>query len=185
MYFADEEDEGGETPPSVHRLDRTCRVVLVSGFESFNVDLYKKVNPHPLIKCFLITAWTATCEKFLKLSLFIEVKGCHVAQFGVRPVSAFVNLQAARRVARQCPEVDVRVFSDRDITAKQQEVQEALRGADVFFGSLLFDYDQVEWLREQIKDIPIRLVFESALELMGTTQLGGFKVHITLVHLLL
>ncbi len=35
---------------------------------------------------------------------------------------------------------------------------------------------QVEWLREKIGDIPIRLVFESALELMGTTQLGGFKV---------
>ena len=35
---------------------------------------------------------------------------------------------------------------------------------------------QVEWLREHIGNIPIRLVFESALELMGTTQLGGFKV---------
>lgn len=34
---------------------------------------------------------------------------------------------------------------------------------------------QVEWLREHIGNIPIRLVFESALELMGTTQLGGFK----------
>ena len=35
---------------------------------------------------------------------------------------------------------------------------------------------QVEWLREKSRDIPIRLVFESALELMGTTQHGGFKV---------
>ena len=35
---------------------------------------------------------------------------------------------------------------------------------------------QVEWLREKSKGIPIRLVFESALELMSTTQLGGFKV---------
>ena len=34
----------------------------------------------------------------------------------------------------------------------------------------------MEWLREKSKDIPIRLVFESALELMSTTQLGGFKV---------
>ena len=70
----------------------------------------------------------------------------------------------------------VRVFSDRDILTKQPELEEALRGADVFFGSLLFDYDQVEWLRERVQQIPIRLVFESALELMGTTQLGGFKV---------
>ncbi len=79
-------------------------------------------------------------------------------------------------MARECPGVDVRVFSDRDIVAKQSEVEEALTGADVFFGSLLFDYDQVEWLRERIQQVPIRLVFESALELMGTTQLGGFKV---------
>jgi magnesium chelatase subunit H len=84
--------------------------------------------------------------------------------------------QAARRVARQCPGIDVRIFSDRDISARRQELEAALKGADVFFGSLLFDYDQVEWLREHIKNVPIRLVFESALELMGTTQLGGFKV---------
>ena len=84
--------------------------------------------------------------------------------------------QAARRVARECPGVNVRVFSDRDILTKQPELEEALRGADVFFGSLLFDYDQVEWLCEHVQQIPIRLVFESALELMGTTQLGGFKV---------
>ena len=34
---------------------------------------------------------------------------------------------------------------------------------------------QVEWLRERIQKVPVRLVFESALELMGTTQLGSFK----------
>lgn len=51
--------------------------------------------------------------------------------------------QAARKVARDCPGVDVRVFSDRDILGKRAEVEAALQGADVFFGSLLFDYDQV------------------------------------------
>ena len=51
--------------------------------------------------------------------------------------------QAARRVARECPGVEVRVFSDRDIGAKSGEVEAALRGADAFFGSLLFDFDQV------------------------------------------
>ena len=34
---------------------------------------------------------------------------------------------------------------------------------------------QVEWLKERIQKVPVRLVFESALELMGTTQLGSFK----------
>ncbi|KAK9843478.1 hypothetical protein WJX81_004582 [Elliptochloris bilobata] len=103
----------------------TCRIVLISGFESFNVALYEK---------------------------------------------------AARQVARQLPGVQVHVFSDRDITAKAKEIEAALDGADAFFGSLLFDYDQVEWLRERIQAVPVRLVFESALELMGCTQIGTFQM---------
>ena len=35
---------------------------------------------------------------------------------------------------------------------------------------------QVEWVKQRIQQVPVRLVFESALELMGTTQLGSFKV---------
>ena len=35
------------------------------------------------------------------------------------------------------------MFSDRNISAKRAEVEAALQSADVFFGSLLFDYDQV------------------------------------------
>jgi hypothetical protein len=31
---------------------------------------------------------------------------------------------------------------------------------------------QVEWIRERLTRIPVRLVFESALELMGTTQVS-------------
>ena len=108
---------------------------------------------------------------------------------------------------------------------RRAEVEAALRGADVFFGSLLFDFDQarwrfgrwcfgfnvpnpgpltaiplcpplaptprsppvfncptpllllqVEWLRARIADIPYRLVFESALELMGSTRVGTFTM---------
>ena len=51
--------------------------------------------------------------------------------------------QAAREVARQSPGISISVFSDRDLTAKRLQVETALEGADVFFGSLLFDYDQV------------------------------------------
>ena len=52
-------------------------------------------------------------------------------------------MQAARRVKRECPGINVQVFSDRDISDKKGEIEAALQGADVFFGSLLFDYDQV------------------------------------------
>ncbi|GFH28328.1 protoporphyrin IX magnesium chelatase, partial [Haematococcus lacustris] len=62
------------------------------------------------------------------------------------------------------------VFSDRDLAANRQRVADALAGADIFFASLLFDYDQVEWLRGAAAQVPVRLVFESALELMSLTQ---------------
>ena len=70
----------------------------------------------------------------------------------------------------------MQVFSDRDLEPRRSQVEAALGSADVFFGSLLFDYDQVEWLRERIKQVPVRLVFESALELMSLTQIGTFQV---------
>lgn len=46
-------------------------------------------------------------------------------------------------MAKQCPSVRVLVFSDRDIVSRKADITAALDGADVFFGSLLFDYDQV------------------------------------------
>ena len=81
---------------------------------------------------------------------------------------------SAELATSRCRDLDVRVFSDRDITTSPAAVEEALQDAQVFFASLIFDYDQVIWLRERAKHIPIRLVFESALELMSLTQLGKF-----------
>lgn len=52
-------------------------------------------------------------------------------------------MQAAKQVAKQCPGVKVFVFSDRDIATRRAEITAALDGADAFFGSLLFDFDQV------------------------------------------
>ncbi|EFN54112.1 hypothetical protein CHLNCDRAFT_25038 [Chlorella variabilis] len=106
------------------------KVVLITGFESFNLDLYK---------------------------------------------------QAAVALGRACPAISLRVFSDRDLGPRRAEVEAALQGADVFFSSLLFDFDQarrwgVEWLRARIGRIPVRLIFESSLELMEATQVGGFKM---------
>lgn len=103
----------------------TVRFVLITGFESFNVDLYES---------------------------------------------------AAERIAKEYPAIQLQVFSDRDITTRRDVVAKALEGADVFFGSLLFDFDQVEWLRKKIENIPVRFVFESALELMSCTQVGSFDM---------
>jgi Domain of unknown function (DUF3479) len=35
---------------------------------------------------------------------------------------------------------------------------------------------QVEWLKVLVAKVPLRLVFESALELMSCTQVGTFQV---------
>ncbi|GBF96914.1 protoporphyrin IX magnesium chelatase [Raphidocelis subcapitata] len=116
---------GGAASAPPGGAPRPVRIVLICGFESFNVGLYQ---------------------------------------------------QAARRLARRAPHVSLQVFSDRDISTDRARVAAALAGADAFFGSLLFDYDAVEWLRGQVKGVPVVLVFESALELMGATRLGSFEM---------
>ncbi len=95
---------------------------------------------------------------------------------GFESFNANLYRQAANIAIARCEELEVIVFSDRDITTDPAKVETALQSADVFFGSLLFDYDQVMWLRERVQDISIRLVFESALELMSLTQLGKFAI---------
>ncbi|MDZ7991358.1 MAG: magnesium chelatase subunit H [Nostoc sp. EfeVER01] len=95
---------------------------------------------------------------------------------GFESFNADLYRKAAFLANSRCPELDIRVFSDRDLTSIRTEVEAALDNADVFFGSLLFDYDQVVWLRDRISQIPIRLVFESALELMSLTKLGDFAI---------
>ncbi len=87
-------------------------------------------------------------------------------------------MQVAKELAEKLPNVRLHVFSDRDLQPKRDRIEAALDGADVFFGSLLFDYDQVEWLKGRVEKIPLRLVFESALELMSATQIGTFQVNI-------
>ncbi|CAN0066909.1 unnamed protein product, partial [Discosporangium mesarthrocarpum] len=102
-----------------------ARVVLVAGFEAFNLQLYRQV---------------------------------------------------AQELSEVCPELELMVFTDRDVAQEPEAVSRALSNADAFFGSLIFDYDQVKFLKERIGDVPVRLVFESALELMSFTQVGSFSM---------
>jgi magnesium chelatase subunit H len=95
---------------------------------------------------------------------------------GFESFNANLYRQAGVMATARCEKLEVIVFSDRDITSSPDIVETALQSADVFFGSLIFDYDQVMWLRERVQTIPIRLVFESALELMSLTQLGKFVI---------
>lgn len=104
---------------------------------------------------------------------------------GFESFNADLYRKSADLAQQRCPELDIRVFSDqalpgseanRSLTTEPAAIAQALKDADVFFCSLIFDYDQVQWLRERVQHIPIRLVFESALELMSLTQIGAFKI---------
>ncbi|MEL7035869.1 MAG: magnesium chelatase subunit H [Cyanobacteria bacterium J06592_8] len=95
---------------------------------------------------------------------------------GFESFNADLYRQAADLASTRCLDLKIDIFSDRAISSEPDTVEAALEKADVFFGSLLFDYDQVLWLRERVQQIPIRLVFESALELMSLTQIGAFKI---------
>ncbi|NJR24943.1 MAG: magnesium chelatase subunit H [Richelia sp. CSU_2_1] len=95
---------------------------------------------------------------------------------GFESFNADLYRKAAELAVSGCQELEIQVFSDRALTDEPDSVAAALSNADVFFGSLLFDYDAVMWLRERVQNIPIRLVFESALELMSLTQIGAFKI---------
>ncbi|CAM9794933.1 unnamed protein product, partial [Ectocarpus sp. 13 AM-2016] len=102
-----------------------ARIVLVAGFEAFNLQLYNQV---------------------------------------------------ANELSEVCPELELVVFTDRDIAENSPRVAAALEAADAFFASLVFDYDNVKFLKDRIDRIPIRLVFESALELMSSTSIGEFSM---------
>ncbi|MBR8829859.1 MAG: hypothetical protein N5P05_001183 [Chroococcopsis gigantea SAG 12.99] len=95
---------------------------------------------------------------------------------GFETFNAGLYRQAARSAASGCAELDVTVFDDGSIAREPDRVEAALKDADVFFASLIFDYDAVMWLRERVQSIPIRLVFESALELMSLTRIGKFVI---------
>jgi magnesium chelatase subunit H len=122
----DEDSSPSSSSSTTKTKSKGVKIVLVTGFESFNVELYR---------------------------------------------------QAAVQVSKTFPNISLRVFSDRDIGPKREEIEDELSSADVFFGSLLFDFDQVEWLKERVKKVPVKFVFESALELMSSTQVGSFQMN--------
>ncbi len=105
--------------------DTTVNVVLTTGFESFNRDLYQKAG------------------KLL-------------------PPQLNINLQ---------------VFADSDIRSSKTEFATAVQNADLFIGSLIFDYDDVIAVAELLPFVKgPRLLFECATELMAYNKVGTFNM---------
>lgn len=82
--------------------------------------------------------------------------------------------EAAARAATNS--IRLTVLTDTQLQARSPVVSEALVDADVVFCSLIFDYDQVEWLRAQLSPAGYVFVFESALELMSCTRVNSFSM---------
>jgi magnesium chelatase subunit H len=80
--------------------------------------------------------------------------------------------------------LNLQVFSDAEIRIGNEAnpaFVEAVRQADIFIGSLIFDYDDVQVVLETLQQQPskqktTRLIFESATELMQYNQLGSFSM---------
>ncbi|WP_166482470.1 DUF3479 domain-containing protein [Scytonema sp. UIC 10036] len=83
---------------------------------------------------------------------------------GFESFNADLYRKAAYLATSRVNELDIQVFSDRDITTKRTEVEAALKDADIFFGSLLLDYDQVLWLHDRISGMPKLKVWPSNKE---------------------
>ena len=109
-----------------------------------------------------------------------EERGAGDVRFRITMITGFetFNARLYRAAARQAvlPGLSICVFTDQDIAERREVVEKVLQETDVFFCSLIFDFDQAEWLREACKNIKVRMIFESALELMSCTQVGSFAV---------
>ena len=84
--------------------------------------------------------------------------------------------KAAEEVTAKVKDLDIYVFTDADIDLQPKNVERALKDASVLFTSLVFDYQQIMWLKDRINNIPYRFCFESALELMSETRVGDFQM---------
>jgi len=126
---ADNSDSSSST-----RLDNANRgddnengvnVVLVTGFESFNRELYE---------------------------------------------------EAGRLLPKEC-KINLQVFADSDIQSRKESFANAVRNADLFIGSLIFDYDDVVAVSSLLDDVKgPRLLFECATELMTYNRVGSFNM---------
>lgn len=83
--------------------------------------------------------------------------------------------------------IHLTVFADTDIrigpavseeeTGINPEFAKAVKDADAFIGSLIFDYDDVLAVKQLLKDVKgPRLIFESATELMEYNSVGSFNM---------
>ena len=123
----DDENNDESQNHNANKQNDTINIVLTTGFESFNRDLYQKAG-----------------------------------QLLPSPLLSNINLQ---------------VFADSDIRTQTEEFTTAVQNADLFIGSLIFDYDDVVAVSELLPHVKgPRLLFECATELMAYNKVGSFNM---------
>eukprot|EP00913_Durusdinium_trenchii_P025497 g23934.t1 len=151
---ADEEEE--ETPhedtstaAERQATRRYARITMITGFESFNARLYRNAAREAILPGLSVCVFTdqdIVERREVVQQVLREMLG---KALGDSSPKGMENLTMSTFV--------LGLWRASNVT-------------DVFFCSLIFDFDQAEWLREQCQDIKVRMIFESAVELMSCTQ---------------
>lgn len=91
------------------------------------------------------------------------------------------NKQLYEKSVQNLEDVNIQVFADDEIRISPSETNprfiEAMKNADLFIGSLLFDYDDVMAVENLLHHVKgPRLIFECATELMAYNKVGSFNM---------
>lgn len=205
-------DAGSDDEEMVRRLTTsdTVRIVMITGFESFNVSLYKKVSVKIMLSLhaaaeYTSCLWCGTCftpgiyhcryrqpsrwrgsvlayKSSPSLTEIWGTSGKRLKRLWLGPMfSSAVSFSISTRCL-SCPglpglKVSPRISCRKVFIAGYDACRNCLLSTPGLAQPNAGAYPQVEWVKSRIQKVPIRLVFESALELMGSTQIGTFQVH--------
>lgn len=91
------------------------------------------------------------------------------------------NKELYVKAARALENVNIQVFADNEIRISPSETNpvfaDAMKSADIFIGSLIFDYDDVMAVEELLKHVKgPKLLFECSTELMAYNEVGSFNM---------
>ena len=170
-----EQQQLQDTPNEAPSPKRTVNIVLVTGFESFNRDLYIQAG------------------QLLPRELVDNVR---LTVFADSDIRASTSSSSTDDEATAAAEVEAGVTNN--------EFAKAVQNADIFIASLIFDYDdvvtvsklldqqqlaaeeaevkaeqqqQLQQQQQQQHPKKIRLLFECATELMSYNQVGSFTIN--------
>ena len=170
-------------------LSYTARACI---FVSFILPEVQGWQVHPPTRIVRNDPWSPTLFSTTRLEAATETElsstigtkkgktNKHVANVVLLAGFESFNRQLYQQAATSLDNIDLTVLSDGEIRTVGGEPNpvfiNAVQQADIFIGSLIFDYDDVQVVRDAISVVPTRLIFESATELMELNQVGTFNM---------